>query len=464
MKRIGIIIVAVAAILTGHLQAQSPEEIFKASSGAVAIVEMSLDTGDGLQDVIGPAMCIHIDTKGRAVFLTTALSIQTQLKTVSKLRVKPGGLNAKAIPAEVMGIDPVTGMAFVRTTVAAKWPKVTFVGKQSGLKIGQQIVSIGLQDASAGFEPYMGVAYVAGRVRVPETLYRVTGGNLTSTCSPVFNMDGKVVGIVARQLPTPVQMMTPRGQTYVGLTGRDEKSYFLPIDEFVSAISSLPSPEAPKRRIWTGVVAYHPVSDDDAKTYGITVPGVMLGKVVPGGPAEKAGLQERDLIVGLGGKTLEDFPTPGLVGKQFLNKLQRIAASGGKEASLTVKRGDKQFTVNVGLVPIPKQSFEAERYISKELAMLVREKVPPDSYANLGGTGNAKGLLVIAAPEKGAAGAAGVRRGDLLVQVNGGPVASIADVRNAIDKALKGSPGKSVNLVVQRGDKTVPISILRPRK
>ncbi|MDP6637313.1 MAG: PDZ domain-containing protein [Phycisphaerae bacterium] len=464
MKRTGIIVAAIAATLTGSIQAKTPEDIYKEFSGAMGIVELSVDTGDGLQSAAGPAICVHSDKQGRAVFLTTAFSIQTQIRTIRKLTVKPGGLDAKTVPAEAMGVDPVTGLAFVRTAAAAKWTKVVFVGKRSGLKIGQQIVSIGLQDSSTGFEPYLGVAYVSGRVRVPETLYRVTGGNLTGTCSPVFNLDGKVVGIVARQLPTSVQMMTPRGQTYVSLIGRDEKNYFLPIDEFANTISSMPSPTNPKRRIWTGVVAYVPVTDDDAKTYGVNVPAVMVGKVVKGGPADKAGLKERDLIIGLGGRTLEKFPTPSLVGKRFLNNLQSIASSGSKQVSLSVKRGDKQFSATVGLAAVPKQPFEAERYVSKELALAVREKVPPDSYTDSGPTAGVKGLIVLAAPDKGSAGAAGVRRGDLLIQVNGESVTTAAGMRSAIDKAVKNSPGKAIVLLVQRGDKTYPISIIRSRK
>jgi len=464
MKRICIITAAISVIWSVPLQAKSPEDIYKEFSGALALVKFSLDSGAGPQDVVGPGVCVHGDQQGRAVFLTTAFSIQTRLKDISRLRVRTGGLDGRPVPAEVMGVDPVTGMAFVRTTAAAKWPKVTFVGKHSGIKIGQQVVSIGLQDVENGHEPYLGVAYVSGRVRVPEVLYRVTGGNLTGTCSPVFNLDGKVVGIVARQLPTTFQMMTSRGQTYVALTGRDEKSYFLPIDEFADTIASMPSPSTVKRRVWTGVVGYHPVSDDDAKTYGIDVPAVMLGKVVKGTPADKAGLKERDLIIGLGGRKLEKFPTPSLVGKRFLNQLQSIAAGGGKDVSLTVKRGSRQLSVTVGLVAIPKQGFEAERYISKELGMVVRDKVPPDSYTDSSPTAKVKGLIVIAAPARGSAGAAGLKRGDLLIEVNGQSVTTVAGVRDLISKALKNSPKKTTVLLVQRGNKTYPISIMRSQK
>ena len=464
MKRICIIAAAIAATLAGPLQAKSPEDIYKESSGTLAIVEFSLDTGAGPKDIVGPGVCVHGDKRGRAVFLTIAFNIQTRLEDISKLHVRAGGLDGKKIPAEVMGVDPVTGMAFVRTTAAAKWPKVVFVGKQSGLKIGQQIVSIGLQDSDNGYEPYLGVAYVSGRVRVPETLYRVTGGNLTGTCSPVFNLEGKVVGIVARQLPTTFQMMTSRGQAYVGLTGRDEKNYFLPIDEFADTIASMPSPTTVRRRVWTGVVGYHPVTDEDARTYGIDVPAVMLGKVIKGTPADKAGLKERDLIIGLGGRKLEKFPTPALVGKRFLNQLQGIAAAGSKQVSITVKRGEKRLSVTVGLVAVPKQPFEAERYISRELGMVVRDKVPPDSYTDSSPTANVKGLIVIAAPARGLAGAAGVRQRDLLIEVNGKSVTTTAEIRDVIGKALKGSPKKTFVLLVQRGDKTYPISIMRSKK
>jgi len=464
MKRICIIAAAIVATWTGPLQAKSPEEVYKESSGTLAIVEFSLDIGAGPKDIVGPGICVHNDKRGRAVFLTTAFSIQTRLKDISKLRVKAGGLDAKTIPAEVMGVDPVNGMAFIRTTAAAKWPKVAFVGRQSGLKIGQQVVSIGLQGSDSGHEPYLGVAYVSGRVRVPETLYRVTGGNLTGTCSPVFNLDGKMVGIVARQLPIAFQMRTSRGQTYVGLTGQEEKSYFLPIDEFANTIASMPSPTTAKRRVWTGVVGYHPVSNEDAKTYGINVPAVMLGKVIKGTPADKAGLKERDLIIALGGRKLEKLPSPALVGQQFLNQLQSIAAGGGKDISVTVKRGVKQLSMTVGLVAIPKQAFEADRFISKDLGMAVRDKVPPDSYTDSSPTANVKGLIVLAAPARGAAGAAGVRKGDLLIEVNGKSVTTAAAMRDAIAKALKDSPAKTIVVLLQRGDKTYPISIMRSRK
>jgi serine protease Do len=465
MKRISIIIVAIVAAGAGPIQAKSPADIFKEFSGSVGIVEFTQDSGDDVRsEKKGPGVCIHVDQNGSAVFLTTAFNIQTPFKDIKSLRVSPGGLDAKSTPASVMGVDPVTGMAFIRTTAPGKWTRITFVGKTSGLKVGQQVVSIGLQDASSGFEPYLGVAYVSGKVRIPETLYRVTGGSLTGTCSPVFNLDGKVVGIVARQLPATYQMMTPRGQTYVALTAQETKSYFLPIDEFAGTISAIPSPSAPKRRIWTGVVSYLPVSTDDATTYGIDVPAVMLGKVVSGSPADHAGLKERDLVIGLNGKPLEKFATPALVGKRFLNRLQSIALAGGKQVALGIKRGSKTMSVNVQLVPIPKQGFEAERYISKDLGLALREKVPPDSYSDTSPTAKVKGLIILAAPEKGAAGRAGVRRGDLLIQVDGHPTTTVAAVRRLIAKSLGAASGKALVLMVQRGDKTYPISVSRVRK
>ncbi|MCP4375136.1 MAG: hypothetical protein GY794_02995 [bacterium] len=465
MKRISIIIALIISTCSGFVQAKTPADIYKEFSGSLAVVEYKLDLGDGPKDLFGPGLCVHIDTKGRAVFLTTSFSIQTIVKNMSKLSVKPGGLDARKVPAEVMGVDPVTGLAFVRTTSAVKWTKVLFVGKQSGLKIGQQIVSLGLQSADNGYEPYLGVAYVSGKVRSPETLCRVTGGNLTGVCSPVFNLDGRVVGIVARQLPTAFKMVTNRGQTaVVGLTGHDEKTYFLPIDEFADTIASMPSPASTKRRVWAGVLQYHAVSKEDAKASGISVPAVMLGKIIKGTPAEKAGLKERDLVIALNGNKLENFPIASFVGKQFLRQLQHIAAAGKKKVTLTIRRGEETLSIPVAMVAIPKQIYEAERCVTSGLAMIVREKVPSDSYMESSPTAKVKGLIVVAAPARGPAGSAGLRRGDLLIEVNGEPVTRVATMRDVIGKAMDTSGGKAIVLLVQRGEKTYPISVFRSRK
>ena len=96
--------------------------------------------------------------------------------------------------------------------------------------------------------------------------------------------------------------------------------------------------------------------------------------------------------------------------------------------------------------------------------MAVREKVPPDSYTDPSPTAGVKGMVVIAAPEKGPAGAAGVRQGDLLIQINGESVTTVAAARNAMDKIIKDSPEKTIVLLVQRGNKTYPISVIRSRK
>lgn len=458
MKRTAIIAATIAAALATPLQAQTPGEIFKEFSSAMAMVEFKMETESGLRDAAAPGFCVHIDQQGRSVFLTTGFGIQTRLSDLSKLTIRAGGLDTKKTTAEIMGVDPVTGMGFVRTTTSTKWTKVVFVGRRSGLKIGQQVVSIGLQNFNQGYAPYLGIAYVSGKVRAPETMYRVTGGLLTGNCSPVFNLDGKVVGIVGRQLPAPFQMRTPRGNSQIALTGRDTNSYFLPIDEFAVAISNIPSPTTVKRRVWTGIVGYHPVTDDDAKTYGIKVPAVMVGKVVNGSPAHTAGIMERDLIIGLNGRQLEKFPRPSLVGVRFIHQLQIIAAAGGKKASLTIRRGDKQTSVNVALEPIPKQGYEADRYISRALGMIIREKLPSDSFNDKSPTAKVKGVIVASSPSEGSAGNAGVRRGDLLIQIDGKPVTTIAQAKEVITKT---APGKTIILLVQRGDKTYPISVVR---
>lgn len=75
--------------------------------------------------------------------------------------------------------------------------------------------------------------------------------------------------------------------------------------------------------------------------YGAAGPGVVVSAVRPGGPAERAGLQDGDVVVAVGGKTVAD------VG-EYTAVLDALAI--GAEVVVRVRRGDaeREFTVRVG--------------------------------------------------------------------------------------------------------------------
>ncbi len=468
MKRISIaVLVVMMAAAPGPVSAQDAGTkaitvIYRRFAGVMAVVYFTLDTSQGSREMMGTGVCVSRDAQGRAIFLTTALRLQVRRDDMKNFRLSPSGPDGKTVAAELMGIDPATSFAFLRTSQPQVWPHVTFDAPNT-LAIGQQVVSVGLLGRDTGYASYLGVAHVAGKIHIPETLYHVTGGRLTGVCSPVFNLAGKAVGIVDRQLPLTYQMLTGRAQpVLVALTGREDQVFFLPVEEFTQAIENIPTASWPPRRAWMGVLNFVPISQESANTFNVNSPAVLIGQVIPEMPAAKAGLKNRDIITGLNGRPLEKFATPALVVRNFLKQLQRVGAGG--QITLTVLRDAKEFSAAVTLAPVPTEAHEARRYFAAKLGVVLRGKVTMDRYRDLSPTATVQGLVVLQVVAGGSADQGRLKRGDLVTSVNGQPVSTTVEASRLIEKSLKDSPKKTIVLLVQRGSEVRPISILPPTR
>ncbi len=163
--------------------------------------------------------------------------------------------------------------------------------------------------------------------------------------------------------------------------------------------------------------------------------GAMIVEVIPETPAAGAGLRSGDLVVSLGDRPVVDTRT-----------LQRFVAGArvGQTVAVTVLRreeGRRLVTMRLAAMPAP---VAAER-IAAEFGFLVRDPEPqgergaprPSAIPALSGV----------LPSSRAA-AAGLRPGDVLVEVNGRPVITIEAVREAL---LAVPPEAALPLVVRRG-------------
>jgi serine protease Do len=165
--------------------------------------------------------------------------------------------------------------------------------------------------------------------------------------------------------------------------------------------------------------------------------GAMIVEVIKETPAELAGLRSGDLVVAFKDRPVVDTRT-----------LQRyIAAAGvGETVTLTVLRRDlgrRPVQVRVGAMPDP---VAAER-VAAEYGFLVRE---PEAQPELGGARPLAGAPAVAAIlPKSRAETAGLAAGDVLVEVNGKPVATLEGVREILLTLRDKAP---LALVVRRGN------------
>ncbi|HET7874839.1 MAG TPA: PDZ domain-containing protein [Methylomirabilota bacterium] len=175
--------------------------------------------------------------------------------------------------------------------------------------------------------------------------------------------------------------------------------------------------------------------------------GALIVEVIKETPAEASGLKAGDVVVAVSDRPVVDT-----------RALQRyiVAATVGETVAITVLRRDegrRRVTVRIGPMP---DLVAAER-IAAEFGFLIRDAEgrpdipagPPDGPA-----------AVAAVVPRSRAEAAGLKPGDLLVEVNGRPAPTLAAVREAmLTVSLEGA----LALVVRRGQDRLSLLLESPK-
>jgi serine protease Do len=321
--------------------------------------------------------------------------------------------------AKVLGVDPPTDIALLKID-ASGLPSVQ-LGNATDLKVGEWVAAIG---SPYGFENSVTSGIVSAKWRsLPDGAYvpfiqtdvAVNPGN---SGGPLFNMKGEVVGI--------------NSQIYSRTGGYQGLSFAIPIEVAVKVKDQLQQ-HGKVTRGHLGVTIQE-VNQSLAESFGMKgAKGALVTAVSPDGPAQKAGVQTGDVVIGFNGKDIDSSAElPLAVGD----------VRPGETATLRVwRKGEtKDLKVVVGESPQPQvaqsnpQSAEQPR-----LGVAVRPLTPNEGSE----TGVNGGLLVEQA--SGAAAAAGIAPGDVILSVNGTPVKSADELRAAIEKS-----GKHAALLVQR--------------
>jgi serine protease Do len=177
--------------------------------------------------------------------------------------------------------------------------------------------------------------------------------------------------------------------------------------------------------------------EDISRRHGIREGyGVVVVAVVEASPAERAGIQDGDIVVALGPRPIVDSRT-----------LQRLIAltPAGTTVQLTVLRRDGREPVSVELSEMP-APVVGER-VAFELGFYVREGVVGGERAG-GVDGIERAAIVADLQQGGPADRAGLQPGDVLVRVNDEPVGSFTTAVLALARLPADGP---VRLVVARG-------------
>jgi serine protease Do len=357
---------------------------------------------------------------GSGFIIDSAGLVLTNAHVVAKAKEVTVKLTDKReFRAKVLGVDPPTDIALLKID-ATGLPSVR-LGDASDLKVGEWVAAIG---SPYGFENSVTSGIVSAKWRsLPDGAYvpfiqtdvAVNPGN---SGGPLFNMQGEVVGI--------------NSQIYSRTGGYQGLSFAIPIEVAVKVKDQLQQ-YGKVTRGHLGVTIQE-VNQSLAESFGLKrAEGALVTAVTPDSPAQKAGVQTGDVVIGFNSKEIKSSAElPLAVGD----------VRPGETATIRVwRKGEaKDLKVVVGESP-QEQVAQADPQGTEQprLGVAVRPLTPSEGNE----TGVSGGLVVEQAT--GAAAAAGISPGDVILSVNGTPVKSPDELRAAIEKA-----GKHAALLVQR--------------
>src|SRR5213594_1298407 len=341
--------------------------------------------------------------------------------------------------AKVIGADKRTDVALIKIE-ASGLPAVRF-GDPSKLKVGEWVVAIG---APFGFENTVTAGIVSAKGRslpqenfVPfiQTDVAINPGN---SGGPLFNMRGEVVGI--------------NSQIYSRTGGFMGLSFAIPIDVALDIQKQLRD----KGRVARGRigVVIQEVTRDLATSFGLERPrGALVNSVEKGSPADKAGIEASDIIIGFDGKPVENSSDlPRLVGSTRPGSQAAVEVwRKGAARKLSIKIGELQ-EERIAARDTPRSQKPSET-LANRLGIVVAE-VSAEKKKEMR---IANGLEVTdVRPDA----RADVRRGDvLLTLVHKGQHVELKSVEQ-FNKLLAGLDKSAVfTLQVRRGDAVAFVTV-----
>jgi serine protease Do len=340
--------------------------------------------------------------------------------------------------AKVVGRDPQTEVALIKIEAERDLP-VAPLGNSDALRVGEWVVAIG-NPFGLGQTLTVGVTSAKGRTigssAYDDFIQTDTSINPGNSGGPLLNLHGEVVGIITA--------MVPNGQ---GI------NFAIPINLAKEVVTQLRQ----KGRVTRGFlgVQMQQVEPELARSCGLERPqGALAVYVHPDGPAARAGLKEGDVILEFNGRTIMD--------QHELLRLIAGTPPGSEVAMKLIWQGRERIVqVTVGDVPEepPQVSggaipSDASR-LGQELGLTVQE-LRSEAVEALGLPQS--GAIMLTAVEEGSpAEQEGLRRGDVILEVNEQPVANLEDFVAALNRHARGN---SVLFLIRRSENTLYVALL----
>jgi len=350
------------------------------------------------------------------------------VKDADEIEVTLG--DKRTFSAKVKGIDPESDIAVIK--IDAKDLPVAKIGDSSKLRVGEIVVAVGnpfglSQTVTSGIVSAQGRTNM-GILDYEDFIQTDAAINPGNSGGPLVNISGEVIGINTA--------IASRSGGYQGIGfAIPSNSAKLIMDDLIK--------DGKVRRGLLGV-NIQSVDESLAKSFGRTsTDGALVSQVIPGSPAEKAGIKAGDIIIKFNDQPVKDHShLKNLVGKEKPDTSTKLTVFRDKKTiDLNVKIAER--TEKAIASAAPKQTPAAET--SSELGIDI-ESVPGGAAESLG-LKEGEGVRIKDMKSDGTGAKMGLRAGDVILEVDDKPVTDVSAFNAAVVAA---KANKVIRLKVQR--------------
>ena len=333
--------------------------------------------------------------------------------------------------AELIGSDKRSDLALLK--IKAKNLPVVKIASMDNVKLGEWVLAIG---SPFGFNQTVTAGIVSGKQRklagdnyVPyiQTDVAINPGN---SGGPLFNLSGEVIGVNA--------------QIYSRTGGFMGVSFAIPSDTVNDVYYQLKT-KGKVSRGWLGVYIQE-IDDKLAKSFGMKKPkGALVSKIIPDSPAEKARLQQGDVILRFNGIDIKKSTDLPLVVGQ---------AQVGKSFKIQIIRNKMVMNLPITLEELPTE----DKIASIDTKRVIVDSISGISVKNLSiNEKNAlqvKSGIVVTDIDKSINNNYDLKQGDIITKINNKLINNVTDFKKILNSVKNNT---YANLLVYR--QSTPIFI-----